>query len=137
MRRRSGSRTHRPRPATWARPAPPAERGAASAGLLGGLLRGRLLGRALLRRRLLRVLARGGLLGAVLGRRLLLRGGLLLGAFLAFALGGLAARRLRRVDAALEGSEQVHDLAGLRLLLRGVLDLAALELGLHQRLDRR
>ncbi len=50
--------------------------------------------------------------------------------------GGLTSRRLGRLDTALESREQVHDLAGLRLLAGGLLDLAALELGRHQLLHR-
>ena len=48
----------------------------------------------------------------------------------------LAARRLGGVDAALQGRQQVHDLAGGLLRRRGALDLAAFDLGLHHRLDR-
>ena len=48
---------------------------------------------------------------------------------------GLAAGRLGRVDGALQGGQQVDDLAGGLGRGRGLLDLAALDLGLDQRLD--
>src|SRR3954449_6025781 len=102
--------------------------------LRGGLLRGGLLGRRALGRGLLG----GGLLGGdpLRGR---LPGRLLLGLVLdvlEVLRAGLAPTLLGGVDRALQCGQQVDDLAGGLGRGRGALELAALDLGLDQGLDR-